>query len=142
SGTARSPQFPRFGPDYYVDGMTVGINWLTLTYVVIPANQTYAVVTVTPIDDAFVEGRETAIFTVLPDANYEVGTPASAVLTIRDNEGGSILGNVFNDANASTAKDEGEPGLTNRRVYIDANNNKAFDAGEPSALTDNLGNYQ
>jgi hypothetical protein len=33
-----------------------------------------------------VEGTETAIFTILANANYEVGTPASVTITIKDDD--------------------------------------------------------
>jgi uncharacterized delta-60 repeat protein len=64
-----------------------GLVGSSVAYVDIPANQTYAVVTITPIDDKLVEGDETATFSVMPNANYEVGTPQVATITIHDNDG-------------------------------------------------------
>jgi serine protease len=54
--------------------------------VVIAASSSTATVTITPIDDAVYEGNETAILTLSADAAYGVGTPASATVTIYDNE--------------------------------------------------------
>jgi hypothetical protein len=51
-----------------------------------PAGQATASVTITPVDDALVEGAETVILTVDPRTNYLVGTPGSATVTIADND--------------------------------------------------------
>ena len=119
-----------------------GIIYFNTAYALIPANETFTTITITPVDDAIVEGGETAVFTVQPNAAYDVGSPSSTTLTIKDNEGGSISGRVFNDLNGDGAKDVPEPGLANRTVYIDANNNSTFDSGERSAMTDALGFYR
>ena len=52
----------------------------------IPAGQTFATVVITPVDDALVEGDETAVFTVKPNEDYDPGANSSVTLTIRDNE--------------------------------------------------------
>jgi len=70
SGTASN------GTDYAPLGGTVTI----------PAGQTNATVTVVAIDDADVEGDESVTVTVLPNAAYNVGSPASATLTIVDDD--------------------------------------------------------
>ena len=54
--------------------------------VAIPANQSSATVTITPIDDPTVEGPETVILTINASTTYVVGTPASATVTIADND--------------------------------------------------------
>jgi hypothetical protein len=54
--------------------------------VVTPANQSSGTVTITPVDDATVEGPETVILTITADANYVIGTPAAATVTIADND--------------------------------------------------------
>lgn len=54
--------------------------------VVIPAGQGSATVTVTPIDDSAVESAETVVLTLQPGAGYVVGSPASATVTIADND--------------------------------------------------------
>lgn len=55
--------------------------------------------------------------------------------------GGSVSGNVFNDANGNGTKDSGEANRSGVTVYIDANWNNVLDAGEKSTTTDPNGNY-
>jgi uncharacterized delta-60 repeat protein len=55
-------------------------------YVDIPAGQTFVNVIFTPIDDTRGEGDETAIFSILPNANYELGTNRTMDITIFDND--------------------------------------------------------
>jgi hypothetical protein len=45
-----------------------------------------ATVTIAPVDDPLVEGAETVILTINPGANYVVGVPAAATVTIADND--------------------------------------------------------
>jgi hypothetical protein len=73
SGTATN------GADYVGIG---GPNFI----VAIPANQAGATVTITPIDDALVEGPETVILAIRPSPNYVIGVPDSATVTIADND--------------------------------------------------------
>src|SRR5439155_21217088 len=54
--------------------------------VTIPAGAASATVTVTPVDDALVEGSETVVLSVAANAAYAVGSPASATVTITDND--------------------------------------------------------
>ena len=54
--------------------------------VIIPANTASATVTITPIDDSVYEGNETVILTLSADPAYNVGAPASATVTIADND--------------------------------------------------------
>jgi len=70
SGTATS------GSDYTAVGGSV----------IIPASTASATVTITPIDDTTYEGNETVILTVSSTAEYSAGSPASATVTIADNE--------------------------------------------------------
>lgn len=85
AGTATPPGFFTTTPDYNVSGMSIS-PFAGGTYVDIPANQTFTVVTLTPVDDTFVEALETAVFTILPNASYEVGAPSSAELVISSND--------------------------------------------------------
>ncbi|HYE99836.1 MAG TPA: galactose oxidase-like domain-containing protein, partial [Planctomycetota bacterium] len=55
-------------------------------FVVIPGGSASATVTITPTDDALVEGSESVTFTLTPLAHYAVGSPASASATIDDND--------------------------------------------------------
>ena len=59
-------------------------------YVIIYNGQSSATVTITPIDDLIIEGPETVILTLLPDAAYTIN-PAhvSGTVTITDNDTGS-----------------------------------------------------
>src|SRR5581483_10444730 len=58
--------------------------------VTIPAGATAATIRVSPIDDAAVEGSETVLLTLSGSAAYGVGTPASAAVTIADNDGSPV----------------------------------------------------
>ncbi len=73
---------------YSVGGTaTSGSDYAALSgTVTIPAGQTSATLTVTPVDDAVVEGNETVIVTVSADAFYTVGTPNAATVTIADDD--------------------------------------------------------
>jgi hypothetical protein len=51
-----------------------------------PASQTSASLTITPVDDAQVEGAETVTLTLAPRPTYPVGSPTSASVTIADND--------------------------------------------------------
>ena len=69
-----------------------------IALVVIPANQTFAEVTITPIDDAIPEKTETAIFTILNNPAYDLGTPTSTTLFILDNDSASTTLNATADS--------------------------------------------
>jgi hypothetical protein len=56
------------------------------TSVTIPATQAAATVTIAPVDDALVEGAETVVLTINPASSYVVGTPATATVTIADDD--------------------------------------------------------
>jgi uncharacterized delta-60 repeat protein len=84
-GTATRPGSP--SADYTLGGMTVPNPLLGTPFVDIPANQTFVVVTFTPRDDTVVEATETATFSILPNASYELGTPAATAISIADNDG-------------------------------------------------------
>jgi hypothetical protein len=54
--------------------------------VTIGAGSSNGTVTITPVDDALVEGNETVVLTLTTNAAYAVGSPASATVTIVDND--------------------------------------------------------
>jgi PKD repeat protein len=54
--------------------------------ITIPQGSSSAVITVTPVDDEEFEGPETLVLTISPSSSYKVGSPASATLTIVDND--------------------------------------------------------
>ena len=74
--------------------------------VTIPAGAASVDITVTPVDDALVEGAETVVRTVNPNANYVVGNPNSATVTIADNEVLPTVTINAIDANAAEAGQE------------------------------------
>ena len=124
-GTANSPvsdSFPPLRPDYTgIDAPPPSdIIYRNTGYVDIPANQTFAGVAITPIDDAFVEGTESAIFTLVPSALYELGTPSSVELYIRDNDA-TLTGEVA-----------GRYAFYNQSAYD--GNQPAADSGDDAAI--------
>jgi uncharacterized delta-60 repeat protein len=93
TGTATMPR-PRQPGDYTGSGITFSNSLLhSIGYADIPANETFTVVTITPLDDALVEGDETAIFTIWPHADYDIGTNPTTTIVIRDNDvtGGPVV---------------------------------------------------
>jgi len=91
SGTATPPY--RLNADYTVSGMTLVHPFTGPSYIDIPAYQTTAIGTIIPINDTFVEGDETITFSISGDASYDIGTPPSTTLAIRDNDlaGGPVV---------------------------------------------------
>jgi YD repeat-containing protein len=73
---------------YSVSGTaTGGADYAALVgSVTIPAGAHPQTVTVTPVDDALVEGEETVTLTLSANAAYTTGSPASATITISDND--------------------------------------------------------
>lgn len=66
---------------------TNGSDYTPLTGTVsIAANSATATVTLTPVDDTIYEGNQTVILTITSNSAYGVGTPASATVTIADND--------------------------------------------------------
>ena len=64
-----------------------GVDYAALSgTLTIPAGATSVDITVTPIDDALLEGNESVVVALTNDFNYDIGTPGSATLVIRDNE--------------------------------------------------------
>jgi hypothetical protein len=55
-------------------------------FVTIPAGATSVTLTLVPVDDRELEGTETVILTLAPNAAYNVGSPDNATITIQDNE--------------------------------------------------------
>jgi hypothetical protein len=64
-----------------------GFDYQTLpASVVIPAGQASVTLPVVPVDDPLVEGQETVIVTLGPDAAYVVGDPSAATVAIDDDD--------------------------------------------------------
>jgi hypothetical protein len=74
--------------------------------VTLPIGATSATLVVTPIDDSAVEGAETVMLTIAPDAAYTVGAPSSASVSIVDNDsasGAPVVTVTATDPNAAEA---------------------------------------
>ena len=56
---------------------------------IISAGQSFADVTITPVDDSDIEGNETATLTVVDTADYDLGGSTIATVTIADNDAAS-----------------------------------------------------
>ena len=52
----------------------------------IPPGQAFVDITITPVDDNLFEGPETLTLTLADSGSYDVGSPASATVTIADND--------------------------------------------------------
>ena len=172
-GTATAPgSFPFSQTDYTLDGITfpspgsgtVGIlasaavpgftaSPLTpfggVPYVDIPANQTTALVTLRPIDDARLEPNETATFSILPDPAYQAPTFSSTTLTIFDNDPITINFQPAGVAPAGTQADSGQVfGLRASGLSFGwdadntANARQRHNSRSPSALFDSFNHMQ
>src|SRR5205814_1531203 len=75
--------------------------------ITIPSGQASAAVTITPVDDAIVEGDETAIVTLTANAAYTVGSPSSATVTIADNDVPTVSVTATDAAASETGPDAG-----------------------------------
>jgi len=75
------------------------------------------------------------------NANDKINIPGLSILG-GGTTGGSISGNVFNDANGNLVKDSGEGNVSGRTLYLDTNNNSVKDSSEASTTTDSSGNYK
>ena len=81
-----------------------GTDYVQLMNVVtIPAGQTTATVTLTPIDDVTPEASETVTLTILSDPTYLVGGANSATATIADNDGAAPFAAKINFQPAGAA---------------------------------------
>lgn len=75
--------------------------------VVIPDGQTSVPLTITPVDDAEAEGRETVILTLLEDDAYSLASASHGIVTIADNEPTPMLSHWQLDADLSDATGNG-----------------------------------
>ena len=87
SGVAKKPNTIGSSEyDYTSPNMSFGNGVSSSTYTDIPANQTFVDVAIVGFNDNLTEGDEAAIFTVAPNTFYELGSPSSASIIVRDNE--------------------------------------------------------
>lgn len=81
---------------------TSGSDFLALSgTATIGANGTSAAITVTPVQDALVEGTETVTLTVGASTAYRTGSPASASVSILDDDGPRLASISFQPGNAA-----------------------------------------
>ena len=73
---------------YTISGTaTPGVDYLALAgSVTIPAGQSSVAIDLVPIDDKMVEQTEVVVLALSPRASYSIDTPASATVTIADND--------------------------------------------------------
>lgn len=84
---------------------TPGIDYNNLPATVTVGTSGTAIITVTPTDDAIIEGNETAILTLQAGAGYAIGIANVATVTITDNDEPNTVPNITTTTlpNASTA---------------------------------------
>ena len=99
--------------NYTVSGTaTSGSDYIALSgaILILPGDSS-ANITVTPIDDALIEGAETLILTLSADAAYTVEAPSSAIVTIADDEQpGTLPVATIAATDANAAEDGGDTG--------------------------------
>jgi hypothetical protein len=81
------------GTDYTSPGGTVTI----------PAGASSATIAITPVNDTLVESPETVVLTLAASAGYTLGSPASATVTIADNDTAPVLPTVMVTASDASA---------------------------------------
>ncbi len=74
--------------NYQVSGTaSAGRDYMALSGgVLMPAGAAKATISIIPLDDSETESTETVIITLTPGSGYQIGTPASATVSILDNE--------------------------------------------------------
>ncbi|MHB8108715.1 MAG: Calx-beta domain-containing protein [Syntrophorhabdaceae bacterium] len=103
---------------YYTGGgtATAGIDRAYLPgNITIPAGASSGAITITPINDSAVESSETVILTLKANTAYTIGSPASATVTITDNDGTITKPVVTISSTDSTAT---EAGPTTGRITV------------------------
>jgi uncharacterized protein YjiK len=83
---------------------------------VIPAGASSVDVTITPVDDALVEGAETLTLTLSDTGSYDVGANASASITIQDNDAANLAPTAVTLTNTVTSLSDGTSTSSHVRV--------------------------
>ncbi len=111
--------------NYIVTGTaTNGTDYRELSgTVTIASGSSSSIITVTPVDDEEFEGPETVVLTILPSSPYKVGSPASATLTIGDNDLPSVSIAAITSSFLETGPAKGEfkisrTGITNSALLV------------------------
>ncbi|MFT3785808.1 MAG: SdrD B-like domain-containing protein [Tepidisphaeraceae bacterium] len=92
--------------------LKVGANVLLTNAVTIPAGASFVDVTLAVKDDTAAEAAETALVTLAAGTGYAVGTPASASVSIADNDVASTVSITATDASAAEPADAGTYRIT------------------------------
>jgi hypothetical protein len=133
----------RDGYVWKLDGATGGFVWArTLGG---PSEDSARGIAVDSNGNVFVTGlfSGTATFDVgMSDISLTSTAAYDLFLARIDQDGGAILGRVFNDSNNNGVEDTGEVGLANWSVYLDQNDNGALDSGESVVTTGTFGEFQ
>jgi len=79
---------------------------------VIPASASSATVNVSPVDDSTNEGTETVILTISANANYTIGAPSSATVSILDNDRSTVTIVATDDTSSETPGNTGQFTIT------------------------------
>ena len=99
---------------------TNGTDYSTLSgSVVISSGQSSATVALTPINDSSVEGTETATLTISTNANYAVGSPSNATVSIADDDNVNNVSYVTKDLTHKGSW-KGVYGSAGYNVYCDS----------------------
>ncbi|WP_414579155.1 phytase [Anabaena sp. CCY 9402-a] len=114
--------------NYTVEGTaTNGSDYDNLTGTAnIAAGQTYVDIVVTPVDDALVEGNETVVLNIIDNSNYDLGTNASAIVTIIDNDFNNFNGTASRDPIIGTAANDRIVGGTGGKNITSGAGNDEF----------------
>jgi hypothetical protein len=113
--------------DYTLSG--TGVTWVDGAFsgsVTIPNGATSATITATPVDDVIYDPAETVIPALAASANYTVGSPANATVTIHDNETGNVAPVVSAGANQTV--------LSNSLPIVATLNGSVTDDGQPTPV--------
>lgn len=86
TGSASHPAPYKLKPDYTCDNMGFMDQFGAVTFVDIPAGETFTTVTLRPKNDIVAEGFETAKFTVQSDANYQADVSNNVQFTLEDDD--------------------------------------------------------
>lgn len=78
--------------NFTITGTAVnGVDYQTITNsVTLPIGAFTATITITPIDDALIEGAETVVLTLSANVNYNLASAKSATVTIADNDAPTV----------------------------------------------------
>jgi uncharacterized delta-60 repeat protein len=142
-----SPSFPLAGGQLLVSGSANTHNTLTRYNAVGSTDVSFGTYGVVTLPSNVVGVPSNALSQ--PNGQIVITYPAltvtlsatGAIVSVSSISGGTIRGQVYNDANANHARDLGDAPVAGRQVYLDIPGIDVYVAGDPVALTDANGNY-